>query len=402
VLGREEACVELGLEVSQRWGFVDLTGASDWEVVCFQLSLVSSFRWLVYAGEGDEAQKRLRDIAHRTGLRARMLRAQTPWDTLWSAVDLFLGDASLGRLYGALRAGVPMLLWEAGSRGERVNGGFVCERGMGEWANESGLAVQIADLSGREGWEAMKQAMRVGFPVRTHEDWVSLLVETAVNREKIAERDRVLLANEIASLRRALPVGGEVILDPRRLLTDGGAQESGQSGWYEEIGEQREDLGTEGVALGTEGVALGALQEALAALILREKRWMERFDQLQEEEQRWAERIEMARAYGDGRLVEEATQQQERVSREKQPIEEVLRRLRREKMAILERVKPAEKQPTSEKAPSLGAERRPPLDMEALESKFREADVEGQLQALKRRMKIQRRDLTGLKDEESP
>lgn len=162
-LGREEACVELGLEVSERWGFVDLAGASDWEVVCFQLSLVPSCRWLVYAGEGEEARKRLREIAHRTGLRARMLRAQTPWEVLWSAVDLCLGDASLGRLYRALRAGVPMLLWEARSREERVNGGFVCERGMGEWASEAGLAAQIADLSGGEDGKRCRKRCVSGF-----------------------------------------------------------------------------------------------------------------------------------------------------------------------------------------------------------------------------------------------
>lgn len=431
-IGREEACEALGLEASEAWGLVDFSGASDWEGVCFQMSLVPSFRWLVYGGEGEEGQRRLREAAKRTGLRARMLGGNVPWEKLWSVVDLCATAASLGRLYGALGAGVPLLLWEARTREERNNGGYLCAGGMGLWAQEGALAAQIAEISAGNHLDEMRRTISGVFSTRANEDWVSLLVETAVNREKIEERDRALLSGELASLRRSLPVGAEAITDPRRLLTDGGLQEVGGEGWYEEIG------GEEKVAEDSSGRAMERLRDALAELILREKRLVERFDQLWEQVERWGDRAERAQGMGEQRLYDEANEQKERYLREREPIEEALRRLRREKMSMLERVKPADSrersrtgmdegatgagnapiqgsmdggQATREKVGAKnsseagalwqGGEKAQALDMEVMESKFREADIEGELKALKQRMKIQRRDIADLRDEDA-
>ncbi|MCK6511773.1 hypothetical protein L6R29_17595 [Myxococcota bacterium] len=440
-IGREEACEALGLEVCEAWGLVDLSGASDWEGVCFQMSLVRSFRWLVYGGEGAEAQGRLREAAKRAGLRAKMLGGGVPWERLWSAVDLCVMGASLCRMYGALGAGVPTLFWEASNREERNNGGYLCEEGMGLWVREQALAAQIAEVSEGSRLEEMRRRISGAFSARTSEDWVSLLVETAVNREKIEERDRALLSGELVSLRRSLPAGVEAITDPRRLLTDGRSQGVGEESWYEDIGEERwyEDIvGEEKAAGDPSGRGMERLRDALAALILREKRLVERFDQLWEQVERWGDRVERAQGMGDQRLYDEANEQKERYLRERESIEEALRRLRREKISILERVKPADsrerswlgvrgemtegrnaprqgsigggqvqrgevgvKESSDERALWRGGEKAQALDMEAMESKFREADIEGELKALKQRMKIQRRDIADLRDEDA-
>ncbi|MCB9638958.1 MAG: hypothetical protein H6727_08670 [Myxococcales bacterium] len=403
---REEACRDLGFDPAEQWGLVDLSGGGDWTALCFQLSVATpSLQWLVYAGPDVAEQERLRQVARKTGLRARMLGEAAPWGTLFDALDLCVTSPKLPRLWQALRHEVPLFLLEGAGKEEAESAAFLWRHQLAAKVSVDQLAVQLDEALLQGQLRQMKEAMGSAFSKKTREDWVAFLVEVAMNREKVLERDRALSQGEDEALRGSLDASTEIIVDPRRLLGEGA--ESAPS-WFEEIGGEEERPKTSG----------GSLQDELAEIILREKRMLKSFDQLQEQIDVWMERVELAEKRGDIALQHEAEQRLQKAERDIRPIERALQQIHRQKARLLEggmvqdgpssaaddegrrggAHDPWEKNalPKQHKGSSLSASAKE----DELEGRFRDVALDQQLHSLKQRIKIQKRDMKDLKDEE--
>lgn len=373
--------------------------AAELDRLVFQLSLVESpLTPIFYVGEDEQAAEALRRAARTHGILANLLRQVPNPQDFFAVAHLILARPEDERITGALALDRPLLL--VGDAGPvTTQADFLVARGA---------ALHCKDLL-RLGAE-VELALRPG----RLEDMERASAEVGRTTGSLEVADALaLILRDRAELQRA----------PATVPGDNGDQPSFQ-GPFERIGVPRHERNApapspgpfEPVGRPTPGPAAQSrpapapapaqppaprpthsplsadeAKDELAALIMTERELERDLAQVRREQEQWHNRLELAREWNEGELAREAEERLRRVLDDAERMQVELDKVRVQKEKLKERVRGGRPAPASPAPSGSGADTGLPSARGAeggpIESRFRDMEVESDLNALRQRLR---------------
>jgi hypothetical protein len=342
---------------------------ADLDRLVFQISLVDKpLTPIFYAGADDAAAEALRRAAHTHGVLANLLRAVPNLHDFLAVADLVLARPDDERLLGALALDRPLLL--VGSPGPvTTQADFLAARGVALRCDDVlrlGAEIELALRPGR--LDQMSQASRA--------------VGRTTGAAEVADALALILTQR-AELAPA-PAAPQNPPEPQT------------AGPFERIGVARQDRPAPPRPAGpfepvgadaprqkpaaappqpVSPISADAAKDELAALIMVERDLERRLSTHRRDQEQWHNRLELAREWNEGELAREAEARLRQVLDEAERMQAELDKVRVQKEKLKERVRAGRPPESSTPAP-------PPT-----ESRFRDMEVESDLNALRRRLR---------------
>lgn len=372
---RDQARARLGFEDDEQVVLVRADGfdTSTLEKLVFQSTLVDRQLRFVFHHDGDGAvASALRRAADRFGLSAAMFGRVADLESYLSAADAVVAhdaDPYLGEL---LQAQTPSLL--VSTRPDApANAILLARRQLVDHLDDIGqLGTRLDGFTEPDNLEAMRSRLDDWDGVDRHDALVEALDDIARHSEQWR-----------------YPAQGE---EPRDEEPDKESRpEQQRGGPFETIGERESektaptgDGRTRPRAAGERsdfsGLSRAEAKDQLAELILKERETERRLKDLEKQQQRWRNRLQLAREWNEEDLVEEAKSILRGYIDEAEPVERNLEDIRRQK----------EKLKQAAGGAGEGTERADE-DFDArvsrLEERFRQMEVDSDLEGLKDRIR---------------
>jgi processive 1,2-diacylglycerol beta-glucosyltransferase len=341
---------------------VILVLAKGWEPdladrLLFQLSLLRAPHQILLSSAGnEELAERLRRFAAIYGVRAKLFGQVENLHEFMAVSDLAVTKGGGLTAAECLASGLPMVILDPAPGDEERTSRFLTEAGVARRAQgvlSLGAEIDFV-LSDATAYPRMKQAVAALAKPQAARDAGRAIYLAAQNRAAILKRER-----------------------ERKLSAEKGAGAAGPTGApgvkpvIEEIGQEKPaDLPTT--------LTREAAKEILTGWIMNEKDARRRYEEALAEAERWQRRAEIAARRNEDPLAKEALAQAEKARREIFALEGELRRIAAEKAKITGRVAGGPPPTTTLGSPDVaGAE---------MESRFRNMELDDELERLKRRL----------------
>jgi processive 1,2-diacylglycerol beta-glucosyltransferase len=342
---------------------VILVLAKGWEVeladrLLFQLSLLRApHQILLSSGGNEDLAERLRRFASIYGVRAKLFGAVENLHEFMAVSDLVVTKGGGLTAAECLASGLPMVLLDPAPGDEERTSRFLTEAGVARRApGVLSLGAEIDFLlNDATAYARMKQAVATLAKPQAARDVGRAIYLAAQNRAAILKRERERALATEKGAGAATPSGGP-----------------GGKPVIEEIGQEKPaDL--------PPTLSREAAREILTGWILNEKDARRRYEEALAEAERWQRRAEIAVRRNEDALAKEALARAEKARREVFSLEAELRRIAAEKAKVTGRVAGG-----APPTPTLGT-----LDLAGaeMESRFRNLELDDELERLKRRLK---------------
>jgi processive 1,2-diacylglycerol beta-glucosyltransferase len=319
----------------------------------FQLNLLRApHQILVSSGGNEELATRMRRFAAMYGVRAKMFGAVDNLHEFMAASDLAITAGDGLTIAECLASGLPLVLLEPVPGQDERNSLSLVERGVARRAAgvlTLGAEIDLA-LGDPAGFDRMKKAVAELHKPNAARDAARAAYLAAQNKAEILRRERERTTARESAAATPPP--------PKPTI--------------EEIGEERTATGA------TVPLSRDAAKELLVGWIMSEKDARRRHEEALAEAERWQRRAEMAARRGEDDLAKEALRRAEDWKREIIGLENELRRIAAEKTKITGRVAGGVVPTTTVGAPD--------IQSAEVESRFRNMELDEELQRLKRRL----------------
>lgn len=342
--------------------------AATLEKLVFQSTLVDSDARFVFHHDGDQsAASALRKAASQYGLRALMFGNVDDFQRYVAAADLVVGASNDPYVAEIVALDRPLLfVGDEGSHGEQVD--FLTrESAASHVADLLRLGVEVDRCLKEESQKELTEAAARLSQKNGSKDVAEALAAALENREEW------LVAPDFTPARE--PEGGE-------------EEDAPSGGAFEVIGKDKSrggessshepDTDETQKKRDYSGISKSQAKEQLAAMILMERDLERRLEELERQQTRWRNRLELAREWNESDLAEEAEEILRGFMGEAEQVGGELGDIRKQK----EKLKMAAhgrggKAPVSETS-SRGSE---------MESRFRKMEVDKDLESLKDRIR---------------
>jgi hypothetical protein len=332
------------------------------ERIVFQCSLVKRPIRFVFHHNGDgSAASLLRRVSAEYGLKAVMFGKVPDLERYVLAADFVIAapsDAFVAELVALDR---PLLFVGADdSAAEQID--FLTRQGAARWVDDVlRLGSEIDTFSEADALSAASEAG-------------ARLSRTTGNRDVA---DALAVAVQRIEDWRAAPEAPEAPApddeDDAEPLDDA----------FESIGGSRggDSSATREETPGYQGISQAAAKEELASLILSERDLERRLEELERQQERWRNRLELAREWNEDDLAEEASEVLRGYVEEARPVREELMAIRRQKEMLKGAAHGRESGPSRDAGAPQGDR------VSELEERFRRMEVDSDLEGLKDRIR---------------
>lgn len=347
------------------------------EKLVFQCTLSDQKARFIFHHDGDGATaSALRRAAEQYGLSAAMFGRVADLERYFAAADAVLASDADPYLPELLESKTPLLFVPSGRPG-RGNADALASRELAEYLDDMGqLGTRLDRFLKKENLQERREKSARWNGVERHDQ----LVETL--EEIVSRADEWRMEVSAPAAEKDVEEGEEKVEEPPAprgpFETIGGApprprREEARAGKEEGDGAERpRDFSR---------LSRAEAQEQLAQLILKERDFERRLQELEKQQERWRGRLQLAREWNETDLAEEAEGILRGFIDEAEPMEEELGDIRRQKEKLKAAARGGDGAP-SENGGESGADRA-----SRLEERFQKMEVDRDLDGLRDRIK---------------
>ncbi len=376
-IDRSTARDDLGLNEERLVVLVRADGfdASTLEKLVFQCTLCDRDARFVFHYDGDGATaSTLRRAADQYGLPAAMFGRVSDLERYFGAADAVVAREDDAYLAELLQSGTPCLL-AAQSEERSGNAEALAERDLVDSIADIGQLGTVLDrFLQEEHLEERSEVLEQWRGVERHKALVDVLetvVDHAEQWRKPASAAQAPKENGEAKDEEPVEPAGPFETIGRK---EGGEERGEPSEKGEEARRPRADYST---------LTRAEAKEQLAQLIMKEREAERRLKELEKQQERWRDRLQLAREWNEDDLAEEAESILRGYIEEADPLEQELTDIRRQK----EKLKSAARGEQPGDGSERGEDGAPGDRVGRMEDRFRKMEVDRDLEGLKDRIR---------------
>ncbi len=302
---------------------------STLEQIVFQCNLCDrDVRYIFHHDSDGAAASTLRRAADEYGLSAAMFGRVADLERYFGAADAILASETDAYLPELLQSKTPSLLVEAVTDA-KGNGAPLADRGLVDYVDDIGqLGTRLDRSLEPERLEELAEALEEWDGIGRHEALAPTLEEIADHGVEWRYPARPEESEQPES---------ETLDDEQEAAADGPFETIGRSTAGEPQqgvdGRSPDDEGTE-PRQSYSNLSKAEAREQLAELILKERKAERRLQELEKQQERWRDRLQLAREWNEDDLVDEAKSILRGYVEEADPVEQKLQDIRRQKQKL--------------------------------------------------------------------